>query len=247
MRAPKWFAHIHQRTTLEQRQALWCTFFATWFAVRAAASAAATRLELAEREPSEEEHLIGSGWLSSELPNYPHLDTWGRLPEPQADQPQSEDDVGEFPPAFVGEPDNRAHPAWTWGGLPSPEQSLAAWREEYIDFCEVVRGCAARRSSLDLPVVLCERRSPCVLCRHHPGASVPRREYWTDLPESEIEERIAEREAERSLRDEAIERVRGRLSRHEREKLHGWRVARSSPSRSPVTQGGDISVQGPSS
>lgn len=207
---------------------------------RAAASTAAARRALAEREPTAEELIIGSGWLSHELPNYPRLDTWGRLPYPEDDMPE-----------VVGTEDN-GRATWTWGQqstLDNEDPSaaeLTGWREEFIDYCEVVRACAARRASIGFPAVPCSRYSPCNLCRYHPGANLPCGPYWRSFPQSEIDARIADRETERSLRDETIRR-------RERATIHDWNWDRrtASRSRSPTVREGAISVRcgphGPSS
>lgn len=181
----------------------WWSAWETLFALRewhqAAASKAFLLRAAAEREPTLEETIIGSGWLSHELPNYPQhkwfsgtAGTW-------------DDDGSNVPlPLFPTHDDQP--PA---GGY--PPHVLERWREDYLDFCELVRNCACRRQTLGLPAVdHCSRWDPCGRCRYHPGALLPSPAYWRDLEEVEIDRLIKQREDERQLRDDTILRARAR-------------------------------------
>lgn len=181
----------------------WSRFLAVQECARVASSKAFLMRAVAEREPTLEETIIGSGWLSHELPNYPTL-RWSGGPYGTWDEHEN-DAASELvigPPTFNDEPID----AQTY-----PPHRLEAWREDYLDFCEIVRDCAPRRQRLGLPPVdRCSRWAPCGKCRYHPGALLPSAEYWRDLDEGEIDRLIRQREDERNLRDETILRARAR-------------------------------------
>lgn len=184
---------------------MWETFFAVREWARAAASKAFLKCAVAEHEPTLEETIIGSGWLSHELPNYPQLRWSGNLHDTWDEPDYSTNTEVAFSfPISNDEPfDVRTY----------PPHRLEAWREDYLDFCEIVRECAPRRRRLGLPPVdACSRWAPCARCRYHPGALLPSPGYWADLEEGEIDRLIRQREEERNLRDETILRARARKS-----------------------------------
>lgn len=170
-----------------------------------------------------DEDLIGSGWLSTE------------------DLPRGVDDRGlsvdeELAAAAVKLEDDVQQDVSVQRENVDDEQwdpvEINLWLDDYIDFCEVVRGCASRRDILGQPVAYCTRMRPCVRCRYHVGAALPHPQYWMDILDDEIDEFILLRVAQRMRRDKAIERS-GVRRRH-------WPATVSPRSRSPTLGEGGL-------